>query len=77
MQTDTNPTTARIGVGEHEAAAFTGLSVHTLRKDRVNARRFPYYKVGGRVLYNLDRLRTTLAALERGGPPAPGPRRPA
>ena len=70
MQTDTNPTPARIGVDEHEAAAAVGLSVHTLRKDRVKARRLPYYKIGGRVLYNLDRLRATLAALERGGLPA-------
>jgi hypothetical protein len=78
MPTDTNSSTApdRLGVDEHEAAAALGLSVHTLRKDRVNKRRIPFYKVGGRVLYNLDRMRAALAALECGGPPAARPRRP-
>jgi hypothetical protein len=69
MQTDTNA--ARLGCDEHEAAALLGLSVHTLRKDRITARRFPFYKIGASVRYNRDRLAQTLAELERGGPPAP------
>ena len=67
MQTENNPIT--LGCDEFAAAAALGLSVHTLRKDRVTGRRFPFFKVGARVLYNLDRLRETLAEHERGGQP--------
>ena len=71
MQTEiktTPPAIVALGCDEHAAAAALGLSVHTLRKDRVKDRRFPFYKVGARVLYNMDRLREALADLERGGP---------
>lgn len=67
MQTEATTPTDRIGVGEHEVAAALGLSVHTLRKDRTAARRIPFYKIGGSVRYNLDRVRETLTALEVGG----------
>lgn len=73
MQTDTNPT--RLAVDEYAVARATGLSVHTLRKDRVSARRFPYFKVGARVLYSLDRVREALASFEQGGPTVQRPRR--
>jgi hypothetical protein len=69
MQDDTNRP-ARLVVDEFEAAQALGLSVHTLRKDRTGPRRFPFYKVGSSIRYNLDRLRESLADFEHGGPAA-------
>jgi hypothetical protein len=67
----------RIGVTEFVVAEELGISVHTLRKDRVKARRLPFYKIGGAVRYNLERVREALAQLEVGGPkPRPTRRRP-
>lgn len=63
-------------VDEHKCAEWLGLSVATLRKDRREARRIPFYKIGSAVRYDLDRVREALAALEVGRP-APRPRRPA
>lgn len=69
MQTEARNMQAQaIGCDEHAAAAALGLSVWTLRRDRCGPRRFPFYKVGSRVLYNMDRLREALTELERGGP---------
>lgn len=74
MQTETNRNP--LAVGEHEVAAAIGVSVHTLRKDRQQGRRIPFFKIGSAVRYNLDRVREALAALEVGGPaPRPGRRR--
>lgn len=67
MRTENNPT-APFAVDEHEAARALGLSVHTLRKDRINARRIPFYKIGGTIRYDLARVREALAAYEQGGP---------
>lgn len=64
----TQPTAAALTVDEHEAARQIGLSVHTLRKDRQRDRRFPFYKIGTKVRYDLTRLRDALASLEQGGP---------
>jgi hypothetical protein len=55
-------------VTEHEVAEAIGMSVHFVRKDRYTKKRIPFYRVGGRILYNLDRVRAGLAALEEGGP---------
>ncbi len=63
----------RIGT-EHEAAAYLGLSVHTLRKDRTGARRIPFYRIGSAIRYDLDRLDAALTNFECGGP-APRPTR--
>lgn len=65
----------KLGIDEFEAAAALGLSVHTLRKDRVAQRRIPYFKIGGSVRYNIDRIREALSALELGGPAARPARR--
>lgn len=54
-------------VDEKQAAIALGLSVHTLRKDRQTNRRFPFYRFGGRIVYNLDRLKTAMANMEEGG----------
>jgi len=51
-------------VNEFVAAQALGLSVHTLRKDRITRRRWPYLKAGRTVRYDLDAL---LATLKREG----------
>ena len=41
----------------HGAAEYLNLSIHTLRKDRHGARRFPYIKLGPELYrYDLNRL---------------------
>lgn len=57
----------RIAVSETETAEAIGVSVSFLRKDRITARRIPFYKLGSRVVYNLDRVREALAGFEEGG----------
>lgn len=43
--------------GEIEVEALTGISRRTLQKDRLlNRKRFPWYKVGRKVLYDLDEV---------------------
>lgn len=42
---------------------LTGFSIRTLQKDRLlNRKRFPWYKVGGRVLYDLDEVESIIKA---------------
>lgn len=60
-----------ISIDEYEAARLTGLSVHTLRKDRVGKQRIPFYRIGRSVRYNVQRLQETLTSLEVGGAPTP------
>lgn len=60
---------------EHEMAAALKLSVHTLRRDRVGARRIPFFRIGTSVRYDLDRVWEALAANEIGGPVARPARR--
>jgi hypothetical protein len=55
-------------VDEHAAAKATGLSVHTLRKDRQGPRRIPFYRIGTAIRYDMDRVRAALAEMEVGGP---------
>ena len=57
----------RIAVSETELAAALGISVPFLRKDRRTKRLIPFYKLGDRVLYNLERVREALDSLEEGG----------
>jgi hypothetical protein len=73
MPSDDKP--SRLGVTEYVVAEELGISVHTLRKDRIKDRRFPFFKIGSAVRYNLDRVRQALAELEVGGPRPPAPRR--
>lgn len=64
-------------VKHYSVADELGISVHTLLKARVKACRPPFFKIGGAVRYNLDRVREALDALEEGGPkPATRRRRP-
>jgi len=57
----------QLTVNEFDAADALGVSVHFLRKDRQTRRIIPFSKVGGRVLYNLERVGATVLALEEGG----------
>lgn len=57
----------KLAFNEHEMAEALGLSVHTLRRDRVTKRRIPFYRIGGAIRYNVDRVREVLAQLEEGG----------
>lgn len=60
----------RLALNEHAIADLTGLSVHTLRKDRQGPRRIPFMKIGGAVRYNPDSVRAALERMEIGGPSA-------
>jgi hypothetical protein len=62
-KTDNTP----IAVDEGDAAKAIGISVFFLRKDRRNKRLIPFYRLGDRVLYDLDRVRKALLTLEEGG----------
>jgi Helix-turn-helix domain len=54
--------------GELEVQALTGISRRTLQKDRLlNRHRFPWYKVGGKVLYDLDEIEAIIRRTAQGG----------
>jgi excisionase family DNA binding protein len=69
MATNTAPPSPPLN--EYELAAYLRLSVDTLRKDRQQGRRIPFYKIGRTVRYDLQRVREALASMECGGPPKP------
>jgi hypothetical protein len=53
---------------EADVENLTGFSRRTLQKDRLFGRkRFPWYKVGGKVLYDLDEIETIIRRTARGG----------
>lgn len=56
-----------IAVDESIAAKAIGLSVHFLRRDRQTRRLIPFYRIGGKILYNLDRVREAFDECEEGG----------
>lgn len=64
-----------IAVGEGEAAQAIGMSVFFLRKDRRTKRLIPFYRIGDRILYDLDRVRMALLTLEEGGSAVRGMKR--
>jgi hypothetical protein len=48
---------------ERDVEAITGFSAKTLQKDRLlGRRRFPWYKCGGKVLYDLDEVEAIIRA---------------
>jgi hypothetical protein len=52
---------------EREVSELTGFSVRTLQKDRLFGRkRFPWYKCGGKILYDLDEIEATVRASRSG-----------
>jgi hypothetical protein len=60
-------TAAKRLVDEHKAAEYLGFSVHTLRKDRREAMRLPFFRIGSAIRYDLDRIDAALELLEVGG----------
>lgn len=55
------------GVDDHATAKFLGVSVSTIRKDRYSSNpRIPFFTIGDRSLYNLNRVAEAMIALERG-----------
>jgi hypothetical protein len=52
---DTGVSTRRFG-SELDVEAITGISRRTLQKNRLFATGFPFYKVGRRVLYDLNEV---------------------
>jgi predicted DNA-binding transcriptional regulator AlpA len=58
-------------VSDLEVEAITGISRRTLQKDRLLDRdRFPWYKVGRKVLYDLDEVEAIIRRAGKGGTPA-------
>lgn len=56
---------------EADVEALTPFSRRTLQKDRLLGRhRFPYYKVGGRVMYDLDEVEAIIRASVRDARPS-------
>jgi len=52
---------------EAEVERITGFSRRTLQKDRLlNRARFPWYKVGGKILYDLDEVEKIIRGCVRG-----------
>lgn len=54
-------------VDEKAAAEKLGLSVSWLQKDRQKKKLIPFFRLGGSVRYNLERVLEAMAALEEGG----------
>ena len=53
---------------EKDVERISGFSQRTLQKDRLLGRmRFPWYKVGGKVLYDLDEVEAIIRASIGGG----------
>jgi hypothetical protein len=53
---------------EIDVEALTGISRRTLQKDRLlNRRRFPWYKVGRKVLYDLGEVEAIIRRTAQGG----------
>ena len=53
--------------GESEVETLTGISRRTLQKDRLLDRpRFPWYKVGRKVLYDLDEVEAIIRRTVQG-----------
>ena len=57
----------RLALTESELAADLALSLSWLRKDRQTKRLLPFFKIGGAVRYNRDRVLQALARMEEGG----------
>lgn len=68
--TNRNPTNSiprRRFASEREVSELTGFSVRTLQKDRLfNGRRFPWCKVGAKILYGLAEIEAIVRATRNG-----------
>jgi hypothetical protein len=61
------PSAARIGLTDVEIAEAIGASVNWVRKDRRTKRLLPFYRIGGLIRYNHQRVLESLAPMEEGG----------
>jgi len=67
MQTTQSPSIIRRRFGSDvDVEILIGVSRKKLRKDRLFRRGFPYYRVGRRVLYDLDEV-VSIVRSSRGG----------
>lgn len=55
-------------VPDHVIAPMLGVSVAFLQRDRREARRIPFIRLGDRVLYDPDEVMTAVKAMTVGGP---------
>lgn len=55
-------------INEYEMARWLGVSVFTLRNDRQRQRNIPFVRLGGRCLYDPQRVYEVLRHYEVGGP---------
>ena len=53
---------------DREAAPHLGVSTSFLQKDRITKQLIPFYRVGGKVLYDVDQARAALESYRVGGP---------
>ena len=67
MKQQPKQATARRIVNETVAADHCGLSVHTLRKDRLETQRIPFLRIGSAIRYDLDKVDAMLDSLVVGG----------
>ena len=64
----TQQTVRRRFGSEIDVEALTGISRRTLQKHRLlNRNRFPWYKVGRKVLYDLDEVEAIIRRTAQGG----------
>ena len=56
-----------IGLNKAQIAKAIGMSPHWVDKDRRTKRLIPFYRIGGSIRYNLQRVEEALAKLEEGG----------
>ncbi len=72
MNTETQSKTnlkRRFG-SEAEVEQLTGIAKRTLQKHRLFGKGFPFYRVGSKVLYDLDEVESIIRASRVGGGPA-------
>jgi hypothetical protein len=62
QQQKNNPTTKRRYGSEQDVYALTGIMPRTLQKHRLFGKGFPFYRVGTRILYDLDEIQETIRA---------------
>ena len=66
--TQTHPSIKRRFGSDVEVEALTGIARQTLQKDRLLGRkRFPWYKAGRRVLYDLEEVESIIRGNAHGG----------
>jgi hypothetical protein len=52
---------------ESDVESLTGIARRTLQKHRLLGRGFPFYRVNGRILYDLDEVESIIRSTRAGG----------